>query len=567
MEPLEMRRNRRGRALLLLLAATLALGPLACRKKKVESGGKTTAEWVVELENEKDEKVSTARRHLIKIGYRGVMELDAALEHANPDVRRSAALILGEIGPPSAVAVPRLEKCLADDDARVRASAAKTLGLIGPEARVTLPRLIKAASDPDMKVRINAITAMVLLGPDSQDALPVAMAALKAPEPEVRDAGAQALAGMGHDALPAKEELLGSLVRGDSFRWPALLALKGIETKWRAVFPPVMEALKSDRANLRAEAVKVLGLIGWDALEASPELREELKSEDAAYRAEVAWALGRIYRLPVLGEVEEEPSIEEKRAVGKEKLALAAERLERMKGKLKLRSAEAAKLHETEEGKAAVAVLTGALQDGDTVVSQRAAEALIAMGRSLDDAVKALIAAMEGPVEDLSEAKNRNTVVWCAEQLGFAGEAAAPAVETLVEVLESEDLEDEPDVLVMVLESMQNFGKAAHGAIPALCDLVELSDYEVVMMAAIRLLGSFEGLEPGVQKTVVDAVLSALQDDLYQNVRHAAAVALGGMGSAANRADVIEALEKRIKSDKYDKVKKAAEKALAAIKQ
>jgi hypothetical protein len=292
-----------------------------------------------------------------------------------------------------------------------------------------------------------------------------------------------------------------------------------------------------------------------------------LKSDDAAFRAETAWALGRIYRLPVLGEVEEEPSLEEKRAVGDEKLALRAERMERMGRRLEARTAEIRKLHETEEGAAVVAALTGALTDGDSFVSQRAAEALIGMGRALDGAVKALVAAMEEPIEDLMTAKNRNTVVWCAEQLGLAGEAAAPAVETLVEVLESEDLEDEPDALVMVLESMEKLGAAAQGAIPALCELLEFSDYEEVLKAAIQLLGSFEGLEAGALKSVVDALLNSLQDKLYQNVRHAAAEALGELGPSANRSDVVTALQARIKSDNYDKVKKAAEAALQKIKQ
>lgn len=81
------------------------------------------------------------------------------LASPDPDLRRSAAEMLGGFGPHSAQAVPALIRGLDDRDASVRLASAHALGLIGLTARDALPALAARKADPDERVRRSAKTA------------------------------------------------------------------------------------------------------------------------------------------------------------------------------------------------------------------------------------------------------------------------------------------------------------------------------------------------------------------------------------------------------------------------
>jgi HEAT repeat protein len=61
-----------------------------------------------------------------------VPALIEALNDKEPDVRRSAAIGLGNYGEQAKEAIPALEKVLNDPDARVREAAGKALARIDP---------------------------------------------------------------------------------------------------------------------------------------------------------------------------------------------------------------------------------------------------------------------------------------------------------------------------------------------------------------------------------------------------------------------------------------------------
>ena len=65
----------------------------------------------------------------------------AALDDADPAVRRQAARLLGQLGPAAKDAVGNLAKSLKDEDPSVRAEAARALGQIGPGARPAVGRV------------------------------------------------------------------------------------------------------------------------------------------------------------------------------------------------------------------------------------------------------------------------------------------------------------------------------------------------------------------------------------------------------------------------------------------
>lgn len=92
----------------------------------------------------------------------------------SPDVadRRTAAIMLDNIGKDAAAAVPELIKALADDDTTVQGGAASCLGKIGAKAKSAVPQLrqVLKRADPNMK-RV-FITTLGNIGPDASEAIP-----------------------------------------------------------------------------------------------------------------------------------------------------------------------------------------------------------------------------------------------------------------------------------------------------------------------------------------------------------------------------------------------------------
>src|SRR5205823_4227922 len=107
-------------------------------------------------------------------------------------VREEAALALGGSG--QAAAVPPLIDVLNGDDEDVRRLAALALGEIGPAARPAIPSLIKALrADKDYRVRFHAAEALGRMGPEAKVAIPALREALKDDRPEVSNAAAETL--------------------------------------------------------------------------------------------------------------------------------------------------------------------------------------------------------------------------------------------------------------------------------------------------------------------------------------------------------------------------------------
>ncbi len=89
-----------------------------------------------------------------------VDELITALHDKSPEVRRSAAETLGELG--AVQAVEPLTRALKDDDADVRQSAALALGMIG-DASATAPLTFALKEEQDEMVRRALIIALEMI--------------------------------------------------------------------------------------------------------------------------------------------------------------------------------------------------------------------------------------------------------------------------------------------------------------------------------------------------------------------------------------------------------------------
>jgi HEAT repeat protein len=120
-----------------------------------------------------------------------VAPLIAALKDPNRGVRANVAQALGQIGPE--VAIAPLIATLKDPNSRVRANVAQTLGQIGPEAAVTY--LLKALQDPDHRVRKHVAEALEQI--DTEIIIHHLSMALQDPDSAVRESAIEILGKMG----------------------------------------------------------------------------------------------------------------------------------------------------------------------------------------------------------------------------------------------------------------------------------------------------------------------------------------------------------------------------------
>lgn len=217
--------------------------------------------------------------------------------------RRQAALTLGRIGRPAAVAVPLLLSLLDADEAEgelTRLWAAKSLALLGPVAAASSERLSEIALDPDesLPLRLTALEALSRIGADSPDVLPAFLVAVSpqiaaSDEPsrlQLNIGAAEGLSLLRASAAPAIPHLLEALRSESSLlRLPATVTLGEIGPAAEIAIPTLADALVFDDAPEVADAAaKSLGKIGPAAL---PVLERLLDDADEEVRLRAVWGL------------------------------------------------------------------------------------------------------------------------------------------------------------------------------------------------------------------------------------------------------------------------------------
>jgi HEAT repeat protein len=193
-------------------------------------------------------------------------DIAKSLADPDPDVVRSAALALANIGgPESRKAVLTLKGMLGSDDPLSRKIATGALASIGPDAVDAVVELAKALSDPDAEVRRSAAVTLSRVGPAARDAVPELIKHLNArEEEEVRFFSAQALGRIAPDDAAVAAALVKMLKESDSVRVrhgavTALAQFKDFEQE--GVVPGFATVLGDDRAEsriLRYETATVL---------------------------------------------------------------------------------------------------------------------------------------------------------------------------------------------------------------------------------------------------------------------------------------------------------------------
>jgi HEAT repeat protein len=103
------------------------------------------------------------------------------------------AILVAGCGTKQDYSVPGLIKSLADKDPDVRCTAATVLGKYAPEATEAVPALTAALKDEDKHVRKAAAYSLARFGRDAKDAIPALKETLRDKDPKVHEAAAYAI--------------------------------------------------------------------------------------------------------------------------------------------------------------------------------------------------------------------------------------------------------------------------------------------------------------------------------------------------------------------------------------
>ncbi len=216
-----------------------------------------------------------------------------ALWDPNPEARRKACVVLGNLGPVAKPAVAPLLAMLDDTDVHVREQAVAALGMIGiPQADV-VTALIHAMQDPAAIVRYRAAAQFVFHVPVTVTVVPPLAALRRDPDKSVASLAAMALEHAGHVERPGVSNWVALLERPGEKEYPLQqLAQLGPEAEDAA--PVLIPILKDALALNRYLAAEALRAIGPAAEEAVPELIDALQDPDPIVTESAAEALEAI---------------------------------------------------------------------------------------------------------------------------------------------------------------------------------------------------------------------------------------------------------------------------------
>jgi HEAT repeat protein len=359
-------------------------------------------------------------------------------------VGRYASAALVRIGP---AAVPALIPALSSKDAGVRYLAAEALGEIGPEARAAGPALMRMlARDEDFTTAFRAIVRLGL-NPETAAAIPLAADRLNRMRWESTEFEAIIL-GLSKIGAPPLRMLIKVVESGDEGSHPdrAIDFLRQIGPPARPALPALLVVLKGKLAERRMLAAAAIVAIDPDAADVLDVLRGALRDEET--RDDAARALrqlGPVARraLPDLIEaMERDPS---------EAVVLAVITLD-------------------PEGRRCLPSLLRALKDEDYQVRGLGATAL---GRLDPIPIEALpeLARVFRDEKVLTEdyGSDWHPIGCVAAALSNMGPRAAPALPTLLDVLQRGDIERRR----LAAKALGAIGPAAKAAVPTLRSLVE----------------------------------------------------------------------------------------------
>jgi len=250
-------------------------------------------------------------------------------------IRNRAYLLLKEMGPAAATAVPQLSRFLSYVELQTQCRGAEILGCVGSRAESAVPALISALNHTNGEVRAAAAVALGKIGlktPETVSALQTALRSKRLPAL----IAVKPLHDLGYKANEAVPELTILLEKNDEYtQVQACAALSLIGSEAVEAVPTLVGMLRGPESRIRAKAGATLGQIGRGAFTAVPALTELLRDEWWYVRENAAVALGRIGTSTeqvqsALGQLAQDPNQDVR--------ASASEALDRIKGPYRSRS-------------------------------------------------------------------------------------------------------------------------------------------------------------------------------------------------------------------------------------
>ncbi|MBI1831450.1 MAG: HEAT repeat domain-containing protein [Planctomycetes bacterium] len=284
-----------------------------------------------------------ALRSLHRIGAPAVGSLVDLLGSKHVDVRRSCAMLLGQMQLNDKSVVIALGFATKDKDSGVRLSALQSIRGMGAGAKLAEPYVVELLTDIDQNLRITAFHTLVALGGDPRpglkkalehkdlsiriktavtmtelklelelaapilveglnqknealkvqcanalsanglrvdEVLPIFLAGLENPTASVRREAAQAIARYGPKGAKAASALVKLLDDpDDSVVGQAMATLNAVGGDPKSLFPAMVKVLRRDDTRLHEPAARIIFMVGPDAIDDVVDL---LKKEKAA---------------------------------------------------------------------------------------------------------------------------------------------------------------------------------------------------------------------------------------------------------------------------------------------
>jgi HEAT repeat protein len=543
----------------------------------------------------KDEFVRLrATLELGKLGKPAVAPVAALLGDADADVRYYAVWALGTIGPDAKDRAGDVVKLLSDKNEPVRRKAVWSLGRIAAEPKDALPVLLGAMADDSEDVRAAAAEACAQFG---KDAVPALTDALKSPKAHVRLQAAHALGEIGPDARESLPALAGLLKdKDDAVVTESAAALAKMGT---SALPTLTDALKSDIAFVRAQAVEAVGKVeGPEAVNALVDALKAPRPDVRRAAARVLGGLGIGDKLVVLSlaEVLKKDDDDQARlqavtalrqlrtnatpAVPALKVALADDnpqvRITAFSFLTQLRQnpAESAQEHLKGEDKrarinAAAVLLVGTrgdregalqtlnegLKETDAALRYQAAFGLVAARQKSGEALSDVL--LEALKDKKASVRERAAAALTPPDRGPDAKAQAGVNAALTEALKDES----PDVRRLAAGALARLGGDAKVVLPVLAELLKDADASVRLETLARL-ANYRRDAVNFGEDVVPYLADGLEDKDPQ-VRANAATYLRAAGPAAAKA--LSALVKVVRNDRNLNVRRSALRAVQGL--
>ena len=416
-----------------------------------------------------DHRLQPARAATIigEMGPQAHSALTPELASSFPERRATAVRALGQFATEDRIVLAQILPAMEDPSSQVRVAAATALGQLKTAAADAKPLLSRAAmEDPDPQVRAQSLTALMAVGVPLDQLLPPVLKGLQDDSPAVRRGSAEALGHLQPFPAAAVGSLIAALDDPDAtVRAGAAKALAAAGSDGKPAVPPLLQALTDPNNDVRRMAIRALGGIGAEAHPAVPKLLAQIGVATAEFPQETIEALGAIG------------------PPAREALPALQEILDDDAAEIRAASLRAVAQIEESPDKL-IPMLCHALDDADPSVRHVAAKQLGQLGADAAPAVPTLLRLLQRE-EDTATA---------AEALRQVDTAPPEAVPLLIEMLQNPELDRRSRYYALYL--LRKAGPAAQSALPTLHRMLDDAEPRTrdMLERAIRELENRAGL-------------------------------------------------------------------------